>query len=260
VASEGSPLLDAWRQGDLALAPLELSVLMIDDEGVFWQGIDAPHGVAILSQSCDIIRDVEARPYVQVAGLVPATADEIARAIRREIPSRIHLECLNDSGLLIDLDLTATVHKTVVSTWQRTAGCISNDETRRVARGLARHRKRFAFPDKFNALIVPIRRWIESKRSKQSSHGNFVRALHEVRVKCDNWDAPTELTFLAIVNHIPAPDELTVWEEAAKALEGKAAHDDYPDAEFRIVTYDSISAREYRESDQLDWDGLSDAA
>lgn len=259
MPAEDSPLLDAWRQGDLALAPLELSVLMVDDQEQFWQAIDAPHGVAILSQSCDIIRKVEDRPYVQIAGLVPATAGEIARAIRLETPSRIYINSLNDRELLIDLDLTATVHKTVVSTWQRTAGCASDDETRRFAISLARHRQRFAFPDAFNALIAPIRKWIESKRSKQSSQGNFVRALHEVRVRCDNWDAPTELTFLAIVNQIPAPEELVQWEAAAKSLEEKAAHENYPAAEFRIVTYDSISAREYRESDRLDWDGLSDA-
>jgi hypothetical protein len=49
------------------------------------------------------------------------------------------------------------------------------------------------------------------------------------------------------------------WIDAAKQLEGKAVHDAYPEAEFRIVTYDDISAREYLESDRLDWDGLSDA-
>ncbi|MVZ96326.1 hypothetical protein EUU23_01250 [Sphingorhabdus sp. IMCC26285] len=233
--------------------------MMIDDDGVFWTAIEAPHGVAMISQSCDIIRDLEVRPYVQVAGLVPATDAEVARAIRQETPSRIYLESLDGKSLLIDLDLTATVHKTVVATWQRTSGCNSDGETRKLAKGLARHRQRFAFPDDFNDLIAPIRKWIESKRSKQSPHGNFVRALHEVRAHCDNWETPTELTFLAIVNDIPEPEELAHWEEAAKTLETKAQHDDYPAAEFKIVTYDSISAREYRESDRLDWDGLSDS-
>jgi hypothetical protein len=260
VNGEDAPLLDEWRQGDLALMPLELTVLMVDAEGPFWQTIDAPHGVVIVSQSCDIIKEVERRPYVQIAGLVPANDGEIAKAVRRDTPSRIYLECLIDRGLLIDLDATSTVHKTVVATWKRTAGCHTDGERRRVAEGLSRHRHRFAFPDNFNEMVRPIRDWIESKRSKASPQGNFVRAMREVRVRCDNWEEPKELTFIAIVDHLPEQGELEQWKEAAKFLEKKVANDTYPDGELHIVTYDNISARDYLESDRLDWEGLSDAA
>jgi hypothetical protein len=260
VIGENAPLLDEWRQGDLALTPLELTVLMVDADGTFWKPIDAPHGVAILSQSCDIIKEVEQRPYIQVAGLVPANDGEIARAANRETPSRIYLECLLDSGLLIDLDMTATVHKTVVATWPRSAGCETDAERRRVAAGLARHRHRFAFPDDFNKMIKPLRKWIESKRSSASPQGNFVKAIREIRVRCDNWAEPSELVFLAIVDHLPEKGELEQWKEAAKFLEKKVANDTYPDGELQIVTYDNISARDYLESDRLDWEGLSDAA
>jgi hypothetical protein len=260
VPHEDAPLLDAWRQGDVALVPLELPALVLDGEEIIWQAIDAPHGVVILSQSCDIIKHVDHRPYVQVAGLVPANDGEIAKAARKETPSRIHLTCLDDKGLLIDLDAVATVHKAVVATWQHTPGCGSDEERRRVAAGIARHKQRFAFPDRFNEVVVrSVRRWIEDKRSKASPQGNFVRAMHEVRVLCDDWDAPTELTFLVIVNHFPDDNELAKWTEASKLLESKAVSDEYPKGEFRIVRYDDISAREYLESDRLDWEGLSDA-
>jgi hypothetical protein len=233
---------------------------MADSDGPFWQTIDAPHGVVILSQSCDIIKEVERRPYVQVAGLVPANDGEIARAVKSDTPSRIYLEGLLDRGLLVDLDTTSTIHKMVVATWPRTAGCGTDAERRRVAAGLARHRHRFAFPDNFNEMVRPIRDWIESKRSKASPQGNFVRAMREVRVRCDNWEEPKELTFLAIVDHLPEPAELEKWREAAKLLEQKVANDIYPHGELHIVTYDEISARDYLESDRLDWEGLSDAA
>ncbi len=233
--------------------------MVLDEEELSWQAIDASHGVVVLSQSCDIIKDVELRPYIQVAGLVPATDGEIAKAIRMETPSRIHLNCLASRNLLIDLDVTATVHKAVVATWQRTTGCDSDEERRRIAAGFSRHRQRFAFPDSFNDQIRPVRRWIESKRSKASTLGNFVRAICEIRVHCDNWHKPKELTFLTIVKHIPEKEEFAGWVKAAKSLEEKVALDAYPQGEFRIVTYDGISAREYLESDRLDWDGLSDA-
>lgn len=259
MASEDTPLLDEWRQGDLAFDAIEMPVIALDEEGLTWQAIDASHGVVVISQSCDIVRDVELRPYIQVAGMVPATDGEIAKAKRKEIPSRIHLDCLIDKKLLIDLDVIATVHKSVVATWKRTAGCTSDEERRRVAAGLARHRKRFAFPDGFNELIRPVREWVVSKRSKASSYGNFVRAILEMRVHCDSWDKPTELTFLIIVNHMPAQDEFAEWTKAVKILEQKAESHGYPQGEFRIVTYDDISAREYLDSDRLDWEGLSDA-
>jgi hypothetical protein len=258
VPANDAPLLDDWRQGDLALASIEMPIIDLDGE-VVWQAIDALHGVVIISQSCDIIKDIDKRPYVQVAALVPATAGEIARAVKGETPSRIHLECIVDRELLIDLDVTATVHKNVVATWQHTVGCCSDQERRRIAAGFARHRQRFAFPDKFNDLVRHLRSWIANKRDKASTQGNFVRAICEIRVLCDNWDEPTELTFLAIVNHKPAEDEFAEWTKAAKSLEAKAANGAYPRGEFRIVTYDDISAREYLKSDRLDWDGLSDA-
>jgi hypothetical protein len=214
----------------------------------------------ILSQSCDIIRDVDQRPHVAVAVLVSATAEEIARAERLDVPSRLFVEALRPASLLVDLDAIGTVHKAVVASWLRTQGCSTDEEQRRLGRGLARHRQRFAFPDVFNALVIPIRRWIEAKRNKASPHGNFVRAIVEMRVRCDNWDHPNELTFLAIIACQPEEEEAAQWHEAAAQLAGKAKRDGWPEPDMLIATYDDVSAREYLESDRLDWDGLSDAA
>lgn len=234
-------------------------MLVADEDGVAVVPIECPDGVALLSQSCDVVRGVEQRPFVQVAALVRATSDEIDRAAKGSVPSRLYLQCLESAGLLIDLDATATVHKEVAATWPRSPGCQTDAERRIFAAALARYRQRFAFPDAFNQLILPVRRWVESKRSKASPQGEFVRAMHEVRVSCDNWEAPEELSFLIIVDHRPDSSVLEQWEACARTLEEKAAHEDYPAAEFRIATYDDISAREYLESDRLDWDGLSDA-
>ena len=262
MADVSKPLLDAWRQGDLALTPLELPIVILEDGEEVWAAMDAPHGVMLLTQSCDVIRQVETRPNVTVAVLVPASEEELARAKRLEVPSRVWIPALDNSGLLVDLDATATVHKSVVATWPRTPGCADDSARKALSRALARHRQRFAFPDEFNELIMPVRRWIESKRSKASHQGEFVRAMTEVRVQCDNWDAPTELTYLVIVDHRPDDDAtMANWEESAKVLQAKVADNgNFPDGEFRIVTVDEVSAREYLESDRLDWDGLSDAA
>lgn len=253
------PLLDEWRQGDLVLASVELPLLGMDEGDHVFDTVEAPHGVAILTQSCDIIRDHNDRPYVQVAGLVPATEGEVARAIKGETPSRIYIEKLDGLGLLIDLEMSATVTKETVAKWPRECGCETDDQRRRLSAALGRHRQRFAFPDAFNELVKPVRRWMESKRNVSSSYGNFVRAIKEVRVRTDNWDQPALLEFLLILDQ-PAPEaEKGEWEKALSALQTKATHSAYPPAEFLTTTYDDISAREYLASDRLDWDGLSDA-
>lgn len=227
MPDQEEPLLGDWRQGDLALAPIEIPVIVLDDGEHIWDTIYAEHGVAILSQSCDIVRSVTQKQYVQIAALLPATADEIARVKRREVPSLLYLECLEGRGLIIDLEVTATVHKAVVATWERTPGCANDAERLLVGEALGRHRQRFAFPQSFNDLIQPMRKWIGEKKKKQSVLGDFARAIVEVRAVCDNWNQPGPVSFLIIVTERPEESLLAQWEKAADALAGKMTHPDY---------------------------------
>jgi hypothetical protein len=254
-----TPLLNDWRQGDLALLPVELPFLEILDGELVASAAEADFGVAILTQSCDIVRSIDHKPHVQVAALVKVDVAELDRAKAGHLPGRIYLQALQADSLVIDLDSAATVHKEVVATWPRTPGCPTDEEQRRFGAALARHRQRFAFPDSFNALVKPIRRWFERKAGKDNAAGKLVDHTHEVRVRTDSWDAPTELVFLVLLREPATTAELKDWHTLLDDLASKAKGPGWPLPEFRIATLRDISAAEYLASDRLDWDGLSNA-
>jgi hypothetical protein len=259
VKDEEGPDLSDWRQGDYALEPVELPLISIEQDEDAIIIADALHGVVVLTQSCDLIRPQEVKPYVQVAALVLVEKDEMERVKAGHAPARVHIEELVAAGLVVDLDIVATVDKENVVKWKRCGGCAGDEEQRRFAAALARHRQRFAFPDAFNDLVKPVRRWVEDKRKANSANGRLVNAIREIRVHTDNWENPTTLEFLVLLND-PAPAaDLPEWEAAMKTLTKKGTHDKFPVPEFRLVTYEEISAGEYVASDRLDWDGLSDA-
>jgi hypothetical protein len=259
MAEDGKPILDDWRQGDLVLAPVELPQLDVEEGETVVSFIEAEHGVAVLTQSCDIVRSHEDRPVVQVAALTPADADELQRARSGQAVRYAYLPSLAERGLVIDLDISATVTKQLAQAWERTTGCTNDDERRSLAGAIARHRQRFAFPDAFNAVVKPIRKLVEKKRNVDSAQGRLVRALEEIRVTCDNWDAPTGLLFTFILDEAPPPADAPEWRQTLDDLENKLKHPDFPDPSCRLVTYDELSARELIDSDRLDLDGLSDA-
>lgn len=258
ASAELSPL-DAWQQGDLALLAIDIPCVVIDDGEPAVGFIDAPFGVAILTQTCEIIKSANVRPDVQVAVLVKVEDDEVARILKGDQPNHAIVPGLEGQSLAIDFDAAATVSKEVVALWPRTPGCPTDDARRTLARQLARHRQRYAFPDAFNDdVLKPLRRWVESKRKKEGAHGAFIRESFEFRITCDDWTAPSELTILAVMKRSPAGEEIMNWREATFAMLGKGKYERFPKPDVRIVTLDDISAREYLNSDRLDWDGLSD--
>jgi hypothetical protein len=253
------PLLNHWRQGDVALLPVELPYLDLDETGKpFISAIEADHGVVLLSQSCDVIRDVEDKPLVQVAALVEVSAEELERVRQGHAPGLVYVPSVSASSLVADLDSAVTVHKKAIATWPRVNGCTNDEEQRQFAAALARHRQRFAFPDKFNDLVKPLRRWFEDKVGKNSPAGRCADATREIRACVDDWEAPTRLSFLVLVEG-ELPAEAVQWQKELDALAERRQHDDYPPFEFRLASFDGISAAEYLASDRLDWDGLSDA-
>lgn len=258
MADDDASCLDDWHQGDLALVPIDLPFVILDESELAVAFMDAPHGVAVLTQSCEIIKPAAERPTVQVAVLVPVDDDDYVRIEGNNAPTRVIVPGLGGMNLAIDLDSVATVAKDVLISWPRTEGCPSDQDQRVLASKLARHRQRFAFPDAFNDLIQPLRRLVQKKRKAQSHIGNFIREIDEFRVVCNDWSNPTELTILVIVKREATEAEGPSWDAAIKGMAAKALHDDFPEPEWRVVTMEDISAAEYQNSDRLDWDGLSD--
>lgn len=257
--SEQQSLLSDWRQGDFCLdATLEIPILNHDDEGAFF-GPAVGRGMVIVSQSCDIVRDPAERPYVQVSPLLEATSEELAAVAGKRRPQYATFGVLAEQGLVVDLDVVASVHKQVVAGWERAGGCATEAERAELAESLARHKQRFGFPDGFDRTLKDFRRWIERRANQNNESGSFIRAIDEIRVRCDDWEAdPLSLEFICILKGDPPTQDRDAWDGPRADLESKITPK-CPDAFVRIATKGEVSLIEYQESHFLDLDGLSDA-
>lgn len=192
--------LSHWRQGDCVvgeqwfvhrLAPdIPLTEEAADAAS---QGVDLAEaevrGFLVPSQTCDIVRSCVERFYVEVAPLAEVGAGELRTIERGRRPRYAFVPGLKERNLVGDLDRVMTVEKAVVASWERTAGCATDQETRYLAQALVRKRIRFAFPNDFTSFAGKLQSRLQDKHGKQSDEGEALRALREIRVRvAPSWD------------------------------------------------------------------------
>jgi hypothetical protein len=260
-----------WRQGDCVVAeqwfihrtdldsPLGEDSVQAVQEGA--DAVEAPvPGLVITSQSCDIVRECQDRPFVEVSPLIevgPGLLEEIKKARR---PQFGYVPGVADQNLVADLDRTMTIEKSVVAKWGRVTGCMSADDRRRFAAALARKRARFPFPDSFNEFVAPLANRLKEKHDKNSPEGEALRALREIRVRAaPSWDSDEiELTFLFLRDEVDESYGGRPWHEhLEKWLYLIPSRGPFHQVYGDVQTLDDISARDYIESDPLDLDHLS---
>jgi hypothetical protein len=217
-------------------------------------------GLMVATQTCDLIRRCEERPFVEVCPLVEVDGrflEEIRRARR---PNFAYVPGVAEHDLVADLDRVMSVEKAVVARWERIEGCNNEGDVRRLALALSRKRRRFAFPDDFVALAGPLQNRLVEKHDKRSDEGRALRALSEIRVRAaPSWDSgQVELTFWFIRTGEDPTFESEGWNEYCEAWLNRLT----PKGRFIaidgvVLTLDDLSARDYVESDPLDLDNLS---
>jgi hypothetical protein len=259
-------ILSAWRQGDCVLVEQAFVYRVTPEparESAEGQADIAEvrvRGLMVASQSCDLVRSVEERPFVEVCPLVEvdaATLEEIRKARR---PRYAWVPGVAGQLLVADLDRTMTIEKSVVASWQRTAGCGSDEETRALATALSRKRSRFAFPDDFVLAVRRLEERLREKHEKNSPEGRALRALREIRVRAaPSWDAErVELLFFFIREEEAIDFEGKSWDTYMKDwLDRISATERFDSVDGVVVTLDDLTARDYVESDRLDLDHLS---
>ena len=227
--------------------------ILADEEGIGIGGLDVP-GFAVITQSCDIIKSD--RPMLQIAALQALPPEHLDQVERRRRPQFGHIPALKEIGYAVDFDHVTLVSKEVVAGLQRSPGCTNDDEKRAFAQALARHKRRTAYPIRFNDAVEPMKKWLDNKKGKASAAGRFADEIDQIRVACSDWDAGAEISFTCILSNEPPIAELTEWLGFADKIISKVVSE-YPGTTIRLVTWDQFSARELRDSDQLDFDGLS---
>lgn len=89
-------------------------------------------GLAVVTQTCDIVRSCGNRPYFEVAPLVRVSEEELYNVRRGRRPAHATLPLLEKDRLVVDLDRVTTVEKSIVASWKRTPG-FSRDADARAA-------------------------------------------------------------------------------------------------------------------------------
>ena len=215
-------------------------------------------GLVVVTQSCDIVRSCEKRPFIEVAPLVKVADKTLKQIKNRRRPRYAFIPVTAERFLVADLDRVMTVEKSVVMSWERTPGCKDSDEVRRFAEALASKRDRFAFPDDFVELIKELRKYIISKHNKVSEEGKFLRALREIRVRAaPDWGADqVDLHFWFILKDEPLPVEPR--DKYRKKLLGMTPpRGKFSNVEISIEFLKDLTASDYVDSEQLDWNYLS---
>lgn len=256
-----------WRQGDFALACGSLlfgDTPEAPEDGPMSPALENndPAGFVVVSQTCDIVREVGYVPYVAVCPLLEVSPETL-RSIEAGRQPRFALVEHAPENHVVDLLRIMSVSKGLLSTWVRQIGFSTDRHAIRFARDMERVFGRFAFPEKFNECINPLTKQIFSKHSKNGDLGKALRSLSELRVfHSSSWEAEfIEIAFLLIAaeedQRIVTMKEIKETFEAALLTLTWAPPFSLADPPVHIGTYDDFSARAYVDSVSLDVNSLS---
>lgn len=263
--------LSDWRQGDCFVGEFGFSFRIALDVPITCEAREAAavnaedaeaivNGIVVLSQTCDIVRACQERPFIEVCPLVQVSAGDLNQIERCRRPNYAYISGVSDHLLVADLDRVMTVEKSVVANLDRTPGCIDDMDCRRLASALARKRARAAFPDDFVSFISPFADRLKSKHDKQSEEGKVLRALREIRVRAaPSWNSGKVEIMLWLVRHEDDlnVDDKTVADLLDYWLKLIPEYGRFETVYGQVVTLDDLTAKDYVESDRLDFDYLT---
>jgi hypothetical protein len=261
--------LKKWRQGDVAIGqhsfvfrfnPLNKVTSVaneIVDEGIIYAEEEVA-GIAVLTQTCDLIRDPQDRPFVEVCPLIKVDQSTFAQIRKRGMPRYAEIPSQANSLLVAHLDRVMTIEKPVLLEWQRVPGCRSDEERRRFSEALARKSSRVALPNKFNEFIEPLKSKFRKIHTKTTDEATILNEIAEIRVHPSlGWDIENQdIYFWYILTAKSAIERSKIEEQVQKWTALLASNNAYrPIAQ--VTSYSDMSAAEYLTSDHLDYDNLS---
>lgn len=263
--------LAEWQQGDFSLdcgdflfrdlpEPIDGGE---DDGGAVFDSEVV--GFAVISQTCDVVRDPERVPYVSVCPMVAVDGKRIGEIERGQAP-RFGFLSATPEGVVADFSRTMSVTKELLVSWHKKRGCEDENQQLEFARALETFFGRFAFPDDFVASVASLRKAILSKYSKgESELGKAVRSIREIRVfPHASWSDKTSvpITFIAVLDD-EGERELADREEIEKQIWPKISAIDWQgpfslhDDGLYLATLADLTAADYLNSYPLDVNSLS---
>lgn len=217
-------------------------------------------GFVIVTQTCDIVRSCNERPFVEIVPLVEVDEQQLHDVQRSRRPQYAYIPGVAGLNLVADLDRIMTVEKAVVAEWERKPGCLSDDEIRALGQALTRKRARFAFPDDFTDFARKLQNRLSDKHDKATDEGEALRALREIRVRAEpSWNSSEiRLIFWFIRDEDQNQFKGVGWDQFLNQwLQLIPESGRYKNVEGSVVALEDMTAKEYVESDPLDLDHLS---
>ena len=144
---------ETWQQGDIFAGTGVPMLRVVSPEIQLTKGpsgtrrrvaADEFDRVAIVSQTCNVVRSCSNRPQVTIAPIIELSGEVAKNAAQRRIPRYASLPSAG-SAAFVDLDQLTTVEKSVLVDRFIGHGCATDDDLRRFAQAVARHFARFAF-------------------------------------------------------------------------------------------------------------------
>lgn len=180
--------------------------------------IECPLGVALISQTCDIVQTN--RPNVIVARVARLDPSEAKSAIRGERPRYAHLPAASTPDLFADLEFCATLAKSELSRdslWESGVDDGDPKMVRQFAARIGRRFSRFPFPDDIQPSFRPLQEKVRSGHHKEESPlGRALQLAKDIRIEADSWEKrPINLTIHVILpgDAIPSPEAIDYAEE-----------------------------------------------
>lgn len=146
--------------------------------------IDEPEANVVVTQTCDIVRSSEKRPYAQVAPLVAIDDGSHAAACREGAEPRfVWVPGLGDHAFA-DLDVIHTITKRLLVRHAPRRGLLTDEQQRTFARAVGRKLDRFAFPDDLTPALAKLRDRIVNKWDKETSaEGQALQQVQQIRAE-----------------------------------------------------------------------------
>lgn len=203
-----------WRQGDVFEADVPLLYL----QAVADPGSPGPSDIAdlevveaecarlaVITQSCDLVKPPDKRPFLQVAEVVQLDGDEAHNARTGSQPRYVPLPGL-DGDWFIDMDVVTTVEKAAVFNAARTRGADTEDARRLIADRVGRVASRPALDDDLNKALKPFVTAVAAKHPKAASDlGELFRDIAHMRVTVEDGRATVHLVYDEDAAYVPPP-------------------------------------------------------
>jgi hypothetical protein len=239
-------------------------------------------GWVIVTQTCDLARKADERPFAVVCPIVTLAPAKAASAARGHEPRYAPLPGAG-ANRFADLDEFMTVSKPVLEQMEITPGLSNDSDRRRFGYLVGRKFSRAALPDDVAPSLSRLVDRIKDKQPRNGNESKVLASLDDLRVEFVEVDDNLTLNLLFVVDEELVPDEVfegetrqapviatelvqttdvsvrtRLWDELVKVwIQLCVPTGKIIEIVGEVISVDELTVRRLRTTDPLDLDYLS---